>query len=127
VSTVFPQNATRDSLFGNTEMFRDLADVFPAFKLTGLVPLLSYDFIFYASRRGARDNRETGYTVTGANSGFAVLNASSNEDQFVTVTGIKPDSAGEITIELAPSVNNDNLRHFTYLGVMKVVPKQPVN
>jgi lysophospholipase L1-like esterase len=124
VSTVFPQNATRDSLFGNTELYNGLADVFPGFKLTGLDPLLSYDFIFYASRRGGRANRETGYTVTGANSGFAALNPTSNEDQFVTVTGIKPDSAGEIMIELAPTANNDNLRHFTYLGVMKVEPKQ---
>jgi len=127
VSTVFPQDATGDSLFGNTEPFSGLADVFPGFKLSGLDPLLAYDFIFYASRMGARDNRETGYTVTGGNSGFAALNPSSNEEQFVTVTGIEPDSAGEITIELAPTANNVNSYHFTYLGVMKVEPKPPVN
>jgi hypothetical protein len=122
-STVFPQGATRDSLFGNTEAFSGLADVFPSFKLTGLDPLLTYDFTFYASRMGVGDNRETGYTITGGNSGFAALNPSVNVDNFVTVTGIIPDSEGQITIDLAPTANNVNSYHFTYLGVLKVEPK----
>jgi len=126
-STAFPQDATRDSLFGNTALFSGLADVFPSFKLTGLDPLLAYDFTFYASRMSVSDNRETGYTITGANSGFAALNPSANEEKFVTVTGIEPDSAGQITIDLAPTANNVNSNHFTYLGVMKVEPKSPVN
>jgi hypothetical protein len=122
-STVFPEYATRDSLFGNTESFSGLANVLPSFMLTGLDPMLSYDFTFYASRMGARDNRETSYTVTGANSGFTALNPSSNEQQFVTVTGIEPDSEGQIRIDLAPTPNNANSYHFTYLGVLKVEPK----
>jgi lysophospholipase L1-like esterase len=122
-STIFPQEATRDSLFGNTESFSGLADVFPSFKLTGLDPLLTYDFTFYASRMSVGDNRETGYTITGSNSGFAALNPSVNVDKFVTVTGIEPDSEGQITIDLAPTVNNVNSNHFTYLGVLKVEPK----
>jgi hypothetical protein len=126
VSSAFPQDATRDSLFGNTETFSGLANVFPSFKLTGLDMMLAYDFTFYASRMGARDNRETGYTVTGANTGFAALNPSFNEEQFVMVAGIEPDSTGQITIELAPTANNVNSYHFTYLGVLKVEPKPPV-
>jgi hypothetical protein len=126
-STIFPQDATRDSLFDNTESFSGLANVLPSFKLTGLDPLLIYDFIFYASRMGVGDNRETGYTITGANSGFAALNPSMNVDSFVTVTGIMPDSEGQITIDLAPTANNVNSYHFTYLGVMKVEPKPPAN
>jgi len=126
-STIFPQNATRDSLFGNTETFSGLANVFPSFKLTGLDPLLIYDLTFYASRMSVGDNRETGYTITGANSGFATLNPSANVEKFVTVIGIMPDSEGQITIVLAPTANNVNSYHFTYLGVMKVEPKQPVN
>jgi hypothetical protein len=122
-STVFPQESTRDSLFGNTESFSGLANVFPSFKLTGLDSLLTYDFTFYASRMSVGDNRETGYTVTGANSGFASLNPSVNVDKFVTVTGIEPDSEGQITIDLAPTANNVNSYHFTYLGVLKVEPK----
>jgi len=126
-STIFPQDATRDSLFGNTESFSGLANVFPSFKLTGLDTLLEYDFTFYASRMSVGDNRETGYTITGDNSGFAALNPSANENKFVTVSGIEPDSAGQITIDLAPTANNVNSNHFTYLGVMKVEPKPPAN
>ncbi|MHC4518317.1 MAG: GDSL-type esterase/lipase family protein [Planctomycetota bacterium] len=121
-SVLFPADATRDSLYGNTEAFNNLTDVFPSFKLTELDPLLTYDFTFYASRMGVRDNRETVYTVTGAGRASAALNAGANIDQFATVTGIEPDAAGEITISIAPTANNDNANHFTYLGVMKVEP-----
>ncbi len=126
-SAVFPMNATRDSLFGNTETFSGLADVFPRFKLTGLDPLLMYDFTFYASRMGVRDNRETGYTVTGASGGFAALDPSANENAYVMATGIEPDADGQITIDLAPTVNNVNSNHFTYLGVLKVEPTPPTD
>ncbi|MBN2314481.1 MAG: hypothetical protein JXM79_11165 [Sedimentisphaerales bacterium] len=84
------------------------------------------DFTFYASRMSVRDDRETGYTVTGGHSGFAALNPSGNEHEFVTVTGIEPDGAGQIEIDLAPTPNNVNANHFTYLGVMKVEPR-PAN
>jgi hypothetical protein len=121
-SSQFPPDATRDSLFGNTETFNNISNIFPRFKLTGLDPMQTYDFTFYASRMGVSDNRETGYTVEGANSGFAALNASANIETFVTVAGIEPDAAGEITIRLAPTAKNNNGNHFTYLGVMKVEP-----
>jgi len=121
-STLFGADATGDSLFGNTETFSNRSDVFPSFKLTELDPLLTYDFTFYASRMGTRDNRETGYTVVGANSGFAALNVAANVDAFVTVTAIEPDAAGEITISIAPTDHNNNSYHFTYLGVMKLQP-----
>ena len=122
-STLFAADATRDSLYGNTEAFNDLTDVFPSFKLTGLDPLLTYDLTFYASRTGARDNRETGYTVVGADSAFAALNATANIDEVAAVSGIEPDAEGAITISIAPGENNKNASHFTYLGVLKLEPR----
>ncbi len=121
-SALFPADATRDSLFGNTRTFSDLGNVTPRFKLSGLDPLLTYDFTFYASRMGVDDNRETQYTVTGGNTETTVLNAAVNINNSTTVTGIEPDTAGEITISLAPGANNTNGYHFIYLGVMKVEP-----
>ncbi len=125
-STVYPANGTRDSLYGNTEIFNNLTNIFPSFKITGLDTQSVVSLTFYASRNGASDNRETGYTVEGATTGFAALNAANNVDQTVTVTDIRPSDAGEITIRLAPTENNNNANHFTYLGVMKmdVVPPQ---
>lgn len=118
-ATVYPTTATSDSLFGNTEPFNGLENVLPAFKLTGLNPLASYDFTFYGSR-GATDNRETRYTVTGANSALGDLNAAGNMDETVQVAGVKPTESGEITVSVTPGPNNNNGSHFTYLGVMQV-------
>lgn len=118
--TLFPTTATRDSLFGNTEAFGDLENVLPAFKLTGLDPNYLFRFTFYASRTGAADNRETRYTVTGANSAVADLNAANNVNEVVVVSDIQPDADGEISVALTPGPNNDNANHFTYLGVMQV-------
>ena len=86
---------------------------------------LTYDFTFYGSRMSVSDCRETGYTVVGATSGFAALDAGNNVDQSVQVTGIAPDASGEIKISLAPTAANNNGYHFTYLGVMKVQPQLP--
>lgn len=119
-SAPFPTDATRDSLFGNTEAFSGLSDIFPVFKLAGLDITATYRLEFFASRTGVSDNRETGYTVTGANNGYAALNAANNITNIAVVTGITPDASGEITISLAPTENNNNANHFTYLGVLKV-------
>ena len=53
----YPIDATRDSLFGNTELFSGLSDIFPSFKLTGLDPSQNHNLTFYASRAGVGDNR----------------------------------------------------------------------
>ena len=118
----FPVSSTRDSLYGNTELFSGLTDIFPSFKITGLDPGQEYGLIFYASRTGVSDNRTTGYTVTGANAGFGALNAANNITNTATVAGILPTAAGEITVALAPTPENNNANHFTYLGVLKVIP-----
>lgn len=122
----YPVNATRDSLYGNTEVWSGLENVFPAFKLTGLNPATAYDLTFYASRTGVGDNRETRYTITGAAEVTADLNASANLDQTVSVPDVKPDAGGEIRIALAPGPNNDNAYHFTYLGVLQIDWEAPV-
>ncbi len=125
-STALPSNATRDSLYGNTELFNTRSNIFPGFKLTSLNPARTYSFTFYASRTSAADNRETRYSVMGLNSGAVALNPANNVDETAVVAAITPDAAGEITISLAPTLNNDNAYHFTYLGAMRVdaVPRQ---
>lgn len=125
-STIFPVNATRDSMFGNTELFGELADVYPSFKLTGLDATTLYSFTFYASRNGVGDVRETAYTVIGDSAQLAVLDPANNIDTTTSVNGLKPGPNGEIAISLAPTDNNNNGNHFTYLGVLRIdaVPPQ---
>jgi hypothetical protein len=121
----FPVEATRDSLYGNTEIFNGLTNIYPSFKLTGLDPATAYDFTFYASRTGVGDNRETGYIVTGGNNGFGALNAANNISNMVKVLSIHPTADGEITVSMAPTANNNNANHFTYIGVLKLDAAPP--
>ncbi|MES2708404.1 MAG: immunoglobulin domain-containing protein [Verrucomicrobiota bacterium] len=122
-STLFPADATRDSLYGNTEAWGGLTNVTPIIRLTGLEAASAYSFTFYASRSGVTDNRETRYTVTGSSSAFADLNVASNINNTATVDGIQPDAQGGITIALTPSPNNVNANHFTYLGVLQITSR----
>jgi hypothetical protein len=124
-STLFPTDATRDSLYGNTELWGGLTDIFPSFKLTGLNVSMTYNLMFYASRTGVGDNRETGYSVVGSSSNFVAFNAANNSNGFTNATGIAPSAGGEITISLAPTAANNNVYHFTYLGVLRVDPVRP--
>ncbi|MGV3773425.1 MAG: hypothetical protein ACO1QB_11025 [Verrucomicrobiales bacterium] len=119
-STNFPATATQDSLFGNTAAFNGLSNIEPEFKLVGLDPNFNYSFTFYGSRNGVSDNRETRFTATGAVSGEALLNASNNTNNVVTIADIRPNEAGEISIAMTPGPANNNANRFTYLGVMKV-------
>ena len=122
-SDTFPANATRDSLFGNTEAFGGLGDVFPAFRIMRLDPALAYDLAFYASRMGAGDNRETTYTVLGASTVTTTLDAANNLSGVAEITGMRPTANGDLTIALAPSAQNNNANHFTYLGVLRITPR----
>lgn len=121
-ATGYPATATGDSFYGNTGEFNGLTNIFPAFKLVNLDPSEIYSFTFYASRTGVTDIRTTDYSVVGANNGLATLDVSNNEITKVSVNGILPTPAGEITISLTPSASNNNgATRFTYLGVLEVV------
>ncbi len=120
-SAIYPANATRDSLYGNTGDFSGLSNVFPQFRLTNLEATSVYSFTFYASRTGVGDIRETQYDVAGANNAVAFLDASNNIDSVATAAGIVPDANGEIVISISPGPNNNNgATLFTYLGVLRI-------
>ncbi|RYD49881.1 MAG: hypothetical protein EOP85_00750 [Verrucomicrobiaceae bacterium] len=121
-SNLFPVPATQDSLFGNTEVWVGLGQVFPAFRLTGLDPQTTYSLLFYASRTGVADNRQTVYTVTGATVSSTSLNAANNINNVATLAAVKPSTNGEVLVELSPGPMNNNAYHFTYLNAMVVTP-----
>ncbi|MGA0409281.1 MAG: hypothetical protein ACO3PR_14425, partial [Limisphaerales bacterium] len=109
----------QDSLYGNTELWGGLENIFPSFKLTGLDPATAYNLTFYASRV-ATDNRETQYTVVGNNQSVVALNVAGNVQETVVASQIMPSEDGTITISIEPGANNDNSYHFTYLGVLQL-------
>jgi hypothetical protein len=117
-STNFLVSATRDSLFGNTELFSGVSNVAPSFKLTTLRPGGLYTVRFYASRMGVTDNRQTRYTAVGKTTEVIDLDAANNVDQVAVIDSIQPDASNEITISLSPGPNNNNANHFSYLGIL---------
>jgi hypothetical protein len=119
-SGIFPASATRDSLFGNAEVFGGLADVTPEFELTGLDRRGTYALTFYASRAGVGDNRQTRYTAAGAATNSVELSAANNTNEIAVIEGLRPGSNGEIRILLSPGESNNSANHFTYLGVLRL-------
>ncbi len=124
-SLLFPESATRDSLFGNIESFGGLSHITPRFELAGLSAGVPYTFTFHASRLGVSDNRETRYVVTGATTDSAILNAANNVEGTALVAGMVPDDQGTISVSLTPGTANNNANHFTYLGVLRVDSEGP--
>ena len=51
---------------------------------------LVYDFCIFGSRKGATDNRETTYTLTGENTRIGYLNTAGNGTETVTIKGVRP-------------------------------------
>jgi large repetitive protein len=97
--------------------------------LSGLNPSKTYDFTFFASRMGVADVRNTIYS-SGTKS--AILNASGNTSTTASITAIKPNASGNITI----TVSRDPASAYGYLGAMIIreydlvivptVPEKPV-
>lgn len=120
----YPGTATNDSLYGNTESFGGGPNMFPAFRLSGLVVGQTYDFKFFAARTGVAgtppDNRETQYTLTGATTGSVTLNATNNTTGATVEYSLTPNANGEILINIGPGANNNNSNHFTYLNVLEI-------
>ena len=116
----YPASATRDSLFGNTEVFSGLENITPRFQLAGLDLAASYTLTFYASRTGVSDNRQTRYTVTGSAQRVVDLDVANNVTNAVQVISISPDALGQLAVEITPGPNNNNANHFVYLGVLAI-------
>jgi hypothetical protein len=124
-STVFPDTATADNLFGHTQPAGGEPSSTPRYKLAGLDPKMTYNFKFYGSRVGVSDNRETRYIVTGEDITFTDLNTSNNIDNFVELRGMTPNDSGEFMLEITQGPNNDNSSGFIYLGVMTIEAVSP--
>ncbi|HYE20864.1 MAG TPA: PEP-CTERM sorting domain-containing protein [Tepidisphaeraceae bacterium] len=122
-SSLYPADATNDSLYGNQEAFGIGANITPIFKIAGLNPDEVYDLTFYASRvvGGANpDNRTARYTLLGDTTSFVELNATDNINNTITATGVGADSNGEIRVTITAGTGNNNANHFAYLGVLTI-------
>jgi hypothetical protein len=123
----YPSGATSDSLFGCSTTWGGYTENGQTvFHFSNLDPLASYDFSFFASRMEATDNRETRYSVQGANSGIVDLNVSSNTATVAEIIDMKPDSDGQITLTISAGPENDNSYVFYYLGALELSVRSAV-
>lgn len=81
-AALFPQGAAKSFFGGPTAL---------TYKFTGLDTATQYKFTFYSSD-------VTTFTVTGANVVTGSLTTSSNLSEVLTLSGITPTAAGEISI-----------------------------
>lgn len=117
-----PITATRDNLFGSLTEFGGFTEptggaTFGGLDATGAT---MYNFLFFGSRMGVTDNRETQYELTGANSGMAWLNTANNTSDVALIDGIRANANGEIVLGVTAGPNNTNSNGFWYLGFVQI-------
>ncbi len=120
---MFDPQATRDNLFGHdTDFNAGSPRKLGVLAFTGLDAsgATAYEFTFFASRMSVSDDREAQYEVLGANSGIGLLDSANNTSNVVVVSGIIPNSSGEVTVNVAKGPNNNNSSGYFYLGAMSI-------
>ncbi|MDD4777036.1 MAG: DUF4886 domain-containing protein [Fermentimonas sp.] len=111
-----PGEVTVDALWSNRDRPRS------GFTLYRLDPAKEYQFVFFGSRNGVTDNRETKYEAIGKNRGEALLNSSNNNSNVVVVSGIQPTPDGIVDIRVSAGPNNNNGDRFYYLNSFFIAP-----
>ncbi|MEO7313607.1 MAG: DUF4886 domain-containing protein [Ginsengibacter sp.] len=118
-----PNGVSSGSYYGNSKgEWNGVLIKQSTLKLTNLNPDKKYDFCFFGVRCCVGDNRETSYTVKGANEKTALLNTSGNKSKSACVEGVQPNKAGELTIEVTEGPNNNNGSGFYYISAIKITP-----
>ena len=112
--------AGSNNAYGNVNPFGAYSNLYALARFSGLDVKRRYTFMFFASRMGATDNRETLYTVTGATAGTAVLDAANNSSQVALVSDIQPLPDGTVDLRVEPGPNNTSTSLFYHLTAIKV-------
>ncbi len=117
-----PVEVLFQSFYGNAKPYNGVTEPTGALKVTGLNPSMAYDFTFFATMLNSRDNKECYYKFFGSVESGEVfyLNASNNTLNPLKVTNIKPNTSGEITIEVGAGPNNDNSAQFYYITALLI-------
>lgn len=116
-----PNEVSSGSFYGNSKgEWNGVLIKQSTLKMTNLNPDKKYDFCFFGVRCCVGDNRETSYTVKGANEKTTLLNTSSNKSESACVEEVQPNEAGELTIVVTEGPNNNNGSGFYYISALKM-------
>lgn len=111
-----PREVSQDAFYG------DKNNPTSAITIYNLNKNQRYQFVFYGSRNAVNDNRETQYSVKGANQGSATLDASNNTSTFAIVNNIQASADGTVDIVISAGPNNNNGDKFYYINAMMITP-----
>ncbi len=112
----YPATATQDTFYTSTTGYNGTPAQF-VYTITGLSSAQTYNVTLYASRIGTGGEvRSTLYTIGSSN---AVLNASENINNSVTISNVTPVN-GQIVITQQKDASNTNPNGFSYLGVIDI-------
>lgn len=116
-----PENVSSRSFYGNSRgaLFNGITTPQGEIEISGLINTLTYNFSFFGSR-AASDNRETKYTLTGANTGSANINPSSNSTAIATINNIQPNAEGKIILTVTSGAANLGANGWFYLNAARI-------
>ncbi|WP_262732560.1 DUF4886 domain-containing protein [Gaetbulibacter sp. NE] len=83
----------------------------------------TYEFCFFASRNSVSDNRDTKYTLVGANEQSANLDAANNATNTVCISNVQADANGKIILKVAAGDSNNNGNQFYYINALRISPQ----
>ncbi|RAV30648.1 hypothetical protein DN748_02200 [Sinomicrobium soli] len=118
-----PGEVSSQSYFGNAKgVWENMEITQSQLTLSGLDTGKTYKFCFFGARSGVSDNRETRYTVSGANEEAVSLQTAGNSSETACTDEISPDAQGKIVIDITAGDNNNNGNGFFYLNAMQIIP-----
>lgn len=116
--TIYTQKATGDFAFVHKAENRKAK-----IQLSGLDSSKVYDLKFFvSSSRPSRQKFITKYTVIGATTKYAWLEAIGNKDQVASINGISPHESGILSVTISPAILST---YFGAIGVMEVIERDP--
>ena len=89
-------------------------------RLLGLDPGKLYEISFVAQYAGSSNDLSARYTVVGATSGSAVLNAAKNSPRVARIPFIAPTAAGMIEFTIAATESNTSLERVACISGLKI-------
>lgn len=113
-----PSEVSSSSFYGNALPFNNKTETTGGFLLSRLNKEYIYSFTMFSSRI-ASDNRETYFTVDGANEKTVTVNSSGNIN-VVDIREIQPTSQGTISLRFGAGNNNNQANKFFYVNALQI-------
>ena len=86
---------------------------------------LAYDFTFFASQENVMGNRETQFTLAGADTFVATIDTSDKRNNIANIFDVYPDDDGTITLTVSAGSNNNSPYKLYQLNALRISAYDP--